>query len=390
LAVLTDSEGNAMEKAIVKKKLRGGYSTGACAAAAAKAALLALVSGGRAAGDSYIVKINLPDMSCVEFAATCLFCKDGVAACSVTKDGGDDPDATHGIEIVAQVEMVPGAKQEIEIAGGQGVGHVTRPGLQIPIGEPAINPVPRQMIREALVGLLTAENGCRVTISVPRGEEVALRTMNPRLGIVGGISILGTRGRVRPMSVRSLTDSLLVQLDVARGEGYDTVVCVPGGIGEKAMLALGFAKNRIVEMSNFIGIMLDGASERGLTRVLLAGHHSKLVKVAGGIFQTHSRIADGRREIYAAHAALAGGSQQLVARLMEASTAEECYTILQENGLSQEVLASIADAAARYACQRGEGLVVETLLLDYAGSVLGVSKGIIDAGGITAWREKYM
>ncbi len=380
-----------MDKVIQKKKLKGGYSTGACAAAAAKAALTVLVCGGQAtAGDSLTVKVSLPDMSSVDFAATCLFCKDGVAACSVIKDGGDDPDATHGIEIVAQVELMPGAVQQIEILGGQGVGHVTRPGLQIPIGEPAINPVPRQMICEALAGYLTAENGCRVTISVPRGEEVALRTMNPRLGIVGGISILGTRGRVRPMSVRSLTDSLLVQLDVARGESYDTVVCVPGGIGEKAMLALGFSKDRIVEMSNFIGIMLDGASERGLARILLAGHHSKLVKVAGGIFQTHSRIADARREIYAAHTALAGGSQQLVSRLMEASTAEECYTILHEAGLAQEVLARIAEAAARYARQRGEGLQVEVLLLDYAGQVLGMSKGILDAGGITAWREKYM
>ncbi len=218
------------------------------------------------------------------------------ATCAVQKDAGDDPDVTNGCFVHARVERR--AAHSIEIDGGDGVGRVTKPGLQIPAGQAAINPVPRRMIEEAVRGIIGKDAGAKVVISVPTGRALGERTFNPKLGIIGGISIIGTTGIVRPMSEDAFQTSLLCGLDIARGSGYDMVALVPGSLGERSLLGLtNVAKEQVVQISNFVGFMLKATCERGFKKVIVAGHPGKLAKLLRGDFHTHSAVSKPANDI---------------------------------------------------------------------------------------------
>ncbi len=324
------------------KKLRCGHTTGSCAAAAAKAAALMLATG--AAVDH--VSIRTPKGVCLRLEVEDAHIYAGSAGCAVRKDGGDDIDATDGALIYAQVSL--NGSGEISVDGGEGVGRVTRAGLDQPVGAAAINRVPRQMIvqsvREVLAGAFGQDTrrGADVTVSVPRGKEIAWQTYNPRLGIEGGISILGTTGIVEPMSEAALLDTIRTELNMLRAASDAPVLVTPGNYGEEfAKKALGLNLSRSVLCSNFLGDTLDYAAYLGFQGVLLVGHIGKLVKLAGGIFQTHSRVADARMEILAAHAAVAGASQELVRELMDAPTTDRALELLKQQGLAEPVVGTL-------------------------------------------------
>ncbi|MBI5309137.1 MAG: cobalamin biosynthesis protein CbiD, partial [Planctomycetes bacterium] len=218
------------------------------------------------------------------------------ATCAVQKDAGDDPDVTNGCFIHAKVERR--ATHTIEIDGGDGVGRVTKPGLQVPVGQAAINPVPRRMIEEAVRGIIGKDAGAKVIITVPTGRVLGEKTFNPKLGIVGGISIIGTTGIVRPMSEDAFQTSLLCGLNIARGSGYETVALVPVSLGERSLLGLiDVAKEQVVQISNFVGFMLKAACERGFKKIILAGHPGKLAKLLRGDFHTHSAVSKPANDI---------------------------------------------------------------------------------------------
>lgn len=272
--------------------MRFGYTTGSCATAAAKAAAMGLFIGNipdeveidTPAGVKLNLKIHDKQLSAES------------ATCAVQKDAGDDPDVTNRCFVHARVER--NATQSIEIDGGNGVGRVTKPGLQIPVGQAAINPVPRRMIEDAVRGIIGKDTGAKVIIMVPTGKALGEKTFNPKLGIVGGISIIGTTGIVRPMSEDAFQTSLLCGLDIARGCGYETVALVPGSLGERSLLGLAnVAKEQVVQISNFVGFMLKATCERGFKKIILAGHPGKLVKLLRGDFHTHSSVSRPANDI---------------------------------------------------------------------------------------------
>ena len=306
--------------------------------------------------------------------------EDGMAFCSVTKDGGDDIDATHGLPITAAATRQPG--EEITLRGGEGVGRVTKPGLDQPVGEWAINSVPRRMIYEAVDSVrkaLDEPGGLLVTISVPGGREAARKTFNPHLGVEGGISILGTSGIVEPMSVQALVDTMALELRQAAAGGARRLVLTPGNYG------LDFLKGGtlslpgqvpVVRCSNFVGEALDSARLEGFHEILLVGHIGKFVKLAGGIFNTHSRWADGRTEIFCAHAALCGADRETAQALMDSATTDRCLEILAGKQLRNPVLASLLSAIQRHLDRRaGEDLQTGAVLFSNQYGLLGMTRG---------------
>ncbi len=319
------------EYVLVKgKRLRCGYTTGTCAAIAARSAVWML--GHQMKKDKGT--ITLPQGKEVTLPLVDVKYTEKEAIAGVVKDGGDDPDVTTGLTVYAKVRWSdnPG----IQLLGGVGVGRVTKKGLQIPVGEPAINPVPRQMIKDAIKPLLLKDKGVEVEIFVPGGEEVAKKTFNPQLGIIGGISILGTTGIVSPMSEEAYRTSLALKVQQLRGNKETFGVLTPGNYGEKvATEQYGINSKYLIKTSNFIGYILEASAEAGLKRVLLIGHLGKLVKVSGGIFHTHSHIADARQEIMASYAARFGGSQELIEKIFDASTTDAIVELLDQEDLSQ-------------------------------------------------------
>ncbi|KUO69836.1 MAG: cobalt-precorrin-6A synthase [Desulfosporosinus sp. BRH_c37] len=280
---------------------REGYTTGSCAAGAAKMACLLL------RGDSLAeqVEIPLPNSARLTMPIHGGDTRYPEARASILKDGGDDADITHGLEIHAIVRYIS-PQGEVRIRGGRGVGTVTKKGLALSVGESAINPVPRKMIREAVREVFPKEE-LEIIIEVPAGAVTAKRTLNPRLGIIGGISILGTSGIVRPMSEEAFKTSILPELDQAVAYGHKTIVLTPGHYGYRvASERFRVPTEAVIQMSNFVGFLLEEAAYRGIEQVILLGHIGKLIKVSGGIFQTHNRVADARMEILLTHAALAG------------------------------------------------------------------------------------
>lgn len=362
------------------KKLRTGITTGASAAAAAKAAAIALFSG---LFPENVTVVN-PAGEKIEIPIDRYFDLPGGKGAVVIKDGGDDPDVTNGLEIIASVSHA--AKGCITLEGGAGVGIVTRPGLQVPLGSPAINPVPEQMIKTALAEVLPKEQGCTVSISVPGGEKAAERTLNPRMGILGGISILGTTGIVRPMSEEAFKDSLAPQLDLAMAAGFKTVVLTPGRMGWRNALNYGLPENAVVEMSNFVGFMLDACVDRGIKKVLLWGHHGKLIKVAAGIFHTHSRIADARGETMAALAACLGAGCETIRSIMSCSTTDAMTQILAEHNLSGVLELAARRASSRAAEYTGGRLVAGTALLSMDGKLVAADRQAYEIGSELGWR----
>lgn len=351
--------------------MRRGYTTGACAAAAAKGAALLLITGDRLAA----VEIELPAGFRHSFELTG-WQRNGQdsAACATVKDAGDDPDATHQAWIEAAVSWLdhPG----VEIDGGRGVGRVTKPGLPVAVGEAAINPVPRRMIREAVSAVLEehgAARGLRVVISVPDGERIALRTLNPRLGITGGISILGTRGVVTPFSTEAYKASVVQAISVAAASGNRQIVLTTGGSSEKYAMAMfaGLAEEVFIQMGEYVGFSLEHAKAYGIRKVTFVGMAGKFSKVAQGAMLIHSRNAPVDFAFLAAVAADAGAEASMVQEIASANTASQVVDMMTEAGNSV-----FFEQLCRHACQQSlkhlnGGMNVEMVLVTMKGRVLG-------------------
>lgn len=358
--------------------MRYGFTTGSCAAAAAKAAAYMLLSGRKK------TEITIETPKGIPYTAQILEISrsEREVSCAVEKDGGDDPDITSGALIFAKVaneENELSRHAQVIIDGGPGVGRVTKPGLDQPVGNAAINHVPREMIeREVLqvCQVMDYRGTLFVEISVPEGEKLAEKTFNPRLGIVGGISILGTSGIVEPMSTQAILDTICVELRQQRALGREEVVISPGNYG------LDFLKNtyhydldKSVKCSNFIGLTIDMAVEEGFKRLLLAGHIGKLIKVAGGIMNTHSREADCRMELLTAFAVKCGVNAENARKILECVTTEEAVRILQECGKRQEVMDYAMERILFYLDKRAQGkLAIECIMYANEFGALAKSK----------------
>ena len=315
------------------KRLRRGHTTGTCAAAASKAAAEAVLSGRPVDR----VTIATPKGITLELPVEDLSFDSTHARCAVRKDGGDDIDATHGTLVYSDVTLT---ESGVDIDGGKGVGRVTRRGLDQPPGNAAINRVPRAMIREALEDVASSFSyggGFSAVISVPDGEEIAGKTFNPRLGIVGGISILGTSGIVEPMSETALIDTVKTEMNLRAAEGNRVLLVVPGNYGKDFSDNIpGIDADFAVKCSNFVGEMLDHACELGVD-VVLVSNLGKMVKLAAGIMNTHSRNADARMEVLAANAAVAGASMETVLKIMECISTDDALEVLDADGLIPKV-----------------------------------------------------
>lgn len=354
--------------------LRCGYTTGTCAAAATRAAAELLLGG------TCVPAVVVHTPAGVEVIVDVEEAERGRswARCAVRKDAGDDPDVTDGVLVWACVREAdePG----ITVDGGVGVGRVTRAGLDQPLGAAAINSVPRAMIAEAARMACEEQGytgGLAVEISIPEGVELAERTFNPRLGIEGGISVLGTTGIVRPMSEEALLASIRLELRMAREEGIEHLLVVPGNYGHAfATGSLGLSERGLVTCSNFLGATIDEAALLGFGSMLVVGHLGKLVKVAGGVMNLHSRVADCRMEVLAAHAALAGASRETIVAIMDAATTDAVVEILDARGLLDAAMASLAHRMGERLAARAAGrLQVEAVVFTQARGVLGMTAG---------------
>ncbi len=340
-----------------------GITTGSAATAAAVAAALTVTENNISQVDIEtpfgMLKINIDHSRKIS--------SDSGSAC-VVKMPYNDPDVTTNLEICADVKITE--DNEIKIKGGKGIGRVTKPGLQIPVGEYAINPVPRQMIKINLQNALPKGKGAEVTIFVPNGEETAKRTMNSRLGIMGGISILGTTGIARPMSSKAYKESLACQIDVAAAEGYEDLIFVPGNIGERlAVKILDVPEDKVVQMSNFVGYMLDKAEEKGINKITLFGHAGKLIKIAAGIFNTKNSVADGRREIIAAYCGLLGMDQELIKTIFKSKTTEDMIDILDKENMTLPVFELIGKSI-KEKCHEKYNIDFDVIIVTMKGRIL--------------------
>ena len=369
-----------------RRMLRCGYTTGTCAALGAAGAARLLLTG--RAPES--VGLRTPKGIVVEVAPR--FCRataDG-AECAIVKDGGDDVDATTGLPVIAAVTLCPDAPRTVTIDGGAGVGRVTKPGLDQPVGAAAINHVPRQMITEALLREADAVGyggGFAVVISIDGGAEAARRTFNPHIGVDGGLSVLGTSGIVEPMSQQALLDTLQLEIHQAALKSK-RLILAPGNYGLD-YLASHLPELReipIVKISNFVGEALDMAAAEQFGELLLVGHVGKLVKLAGGIMNTHSKQADCRTELFCAHAAICGADAATCRALLDAATTDACLDILAEAGLKAPVMASLLDAVQAHLDRRAAGAFeVGAVLFSNQAGPLGQTK-TADAL-LKKWRE---
>lgn len=334
-----------------QKKLRFGYTTGSCAAGAARGAAELLL------GEDEIGEAELMTPKGILLHLELLDMKrdENAASCAVRKDAGDDPDTTNGILVYAKVEKFQirsDMEGRIVIDGGTGVGRVTKPGLSQKIGEAAINPVPRAMILQAVEEIADRyhyEGGLKVTISVPEGEKIARKTFNPRLGIVGGISILGTSGIVEPMSEKALIDSIRVEMSQHAAMGEQYMLVTPGNYGADYLrehMALPFEKN--IKCSNYVGETIDMAVDMGVKGILFISHIGKFVKVAAGIMNTHSHSADARMEVLCANAIRAGGDLACARSILQCNTTDEALRVLDENHILRETMKEITDRIQFY------------------------------------------
>lgn len=385
-----------------QKKLRCGYTTGTCAAAASMAAAAMLL------GEEAVEQVSVETPGGVRFLLSVEEIRraSGWVSCAVRKDGGDDPDVTHGMQICARVGVAPpepetpGGWYEYEnggltlkIKGGVGIGLVTKAGLSCEVGKHAINPVPRDMIFKHVERVCTGRDFAGtlwIVIFAPEGEARALDTFNSRLGIRGGISILGTTGIVEPMSEAALLATIRLDIRQQAAGGPGTLVLTPGNYGETFVRErLGLDLDRAVKCSNYIGASIDMAVEEGIREVLLVGHAGKLVKVAAGIMNTHSLVADGRMEILAAHGAACGAGPELVEQILESITVDQALEYMEQvPGLGQAVMDRVIrrmDGCLRR--RAGKAMKIEAVVFTNARGLLGRTKGAdgliekIKAGG---------
>ena len=364
-----------LEKYVSKgsKKLRCGFTTGTCAAAASAGAARMLLSG------KVIENITVitPSVNSVTVGLTDIKKENDYVSCAVQKDSGDDPDVTDKILVYSTVSY---EKSGITVDGGEGVGRVTKPGLDQPVGNAAINHVPREMIEKEVreVCALTDETAdLLVEISVPEGETLAAQTFNPRLGITGGISILGTSGIVEPMSSRALLETIRVELNQKRAMGYSIVAVSPGNYGLDYMKrTYGYDLDKSVKCSNFIGDTIDMAVENGFEAMLLTGHIGKLIKVAGGIMNTHSQEGDCRMELITSSALSAGADADTARQILSCVTTEEAVNVLKKAGLCEKTMELIMQKIMFYLNKRAAGkIAVACILYSNEHGGLGESAG---------------
>lgn len=365
--------------------LQMGYTTGSCAAAAAKAAAEMLLSG------EEIRQVRLLTPKGIELYLELeeIMRKKSEVSCAVRKYSGDDPDVTNGILVYATVQKVEKSKinsensvdlsEKINLDGGIGIGRVTKPGLEQKIGQAAINKVPRRMICEAV------EEVCRkyeytgnlqVRLSVPEGAEVAKKTFNPRLGIEGGISILGTTGIVEPMSEKALTDTIYLEMKMLKENGTDWCYVVPGNYGmdflrKKLQMDTAFS----VKCSNYVGETIEDAKLLGMKGILLIGHIGKFIKLAAGVMNTHSRQADCRMEVLGVHAAMNGADAAVVREIMDCINTTEAMEILRREKLIEPVMESVMKRIEFFLKNRaGEELEIGVILFSTEDGILGKSE----------------
>lgn len=343
-----------------------GITTGTVATACSLAAIDAILES----PDIVCVNVETPKKTLDILIDDCRRLSDNSACAVAHKNPYNDPDVTVNLAIVANVELIDFDGEKVIITGGEGVGVITKPGLQIPVGDYAINPVPRKMIRKNLEDKVPEGKSARVTISIPEGREIARKTMNPKLGIVDGISVLGTTGIARSMSSEAYKNSIVTQIDVATASNLKDLVFVPGNIGEKlALKRLDITKEQIIQTGNYVGFMFEEAKKRGIDKFTFFGHIGKLIKVAGGIFNTKHAVADGRREIMITHAAICGADKEILLRLYDSATTDDMLDILDEINLQIKVANSIA-AAIKLRCMQRFELELDVILVDMEGNYL--------------------
>ena len=338
--------------------MRNGFTTGSCAAAASKAAVYMLFTG----KEKKSITIDTPKG--ISYNAEILDIKlsEKEVSCAVKKDSGDDPDVTNGALIYSTVSFVENAgESKVIIEGGKGVGKVTKPGLDRPVGDAAINTVPRQMIEKEVLDvcdLFDIKESIKVVISVPEGEEIAKKTFNPKLGIEGGISIIGTSGIVEPMSTQAILDTIKIELKQRKELGFDYVAISPGNYGLDFMRdTYGYDLDKSVKCSNFIGLTVDMAVELGFKDVLFVGHIGKLIKVVGGIMNTHSKEADCRMEIITALGIKHNVPMEILEKVLDCVTTEEAGKLLKECGKCDEVFEDAAKRVCANLDKRAQGKI---------------------------------
>ncbi len=347
-----------------------GITTGATAAAAAKAAVTAIVK-------EPIERVVIPTPIGLRFELPIKSSKklsENSAEAVAVKDAGADIDATDKMEIVATVKLTDDEK--IVIRSGSGVGKVTKSGLQVPVGEGAINPIPKAMITEAIKEVLPAGKGAEIIISAPDGANIAKKTMNDKLGIKGGISILGTTGVVKPYSLEACRRSLVPQIDVALARGYKRILFVPGNIGERiAKQDFGVPEDAIVQTGDFVGYMLDKAVEKGVKEIILLGHSGKLVKLAANIFNTHHKVGDSRNEVIASYAGAVGTDTKTINDLLAANTTDQATEILKQAHIVEATYDRIAMRVNQRVTDRVENKIrISVVIVAMDGKVLGMDQ----------------
>ena len=352
-----------------------GFTSGSCAAAAAKAAVYMLLSGRRKTEITIETPKGIPYHAKVEHIKI----QETEVSCAVQKDGGDDPDVTTGAWIYAAVSICEENNNQIEIDGGIGVGRVTRPGLDQPVGNAAINTVPRQMIAKEVsevCHLFDFQGGIKVVISVPEGENLAAQTFNPRLGIKGGISILGTSGIVEPMSEKALIESIHVEMKQHFCQGENYILVTPGNYGADYLrehMSIPFENN--IKCSNYVGETIDMAIDMGVKGILFVAHIGKFVKVAAGIMNTHSHCADGRMEVLCASAIRAGGSLECAREILEAGTTDEALAVLDSYGILKETMAVVMEKIQFYLDHRSyEQILLGAVVFSNVYGLLGQTR----------------
>lgn len=365
------------------KKLREGYTTGTCAVAGAKAGVLALLNS----NTMEYIEVKLIKGEILNIPLKNIDIVDNQAIVTVVKDGGDDLDVTHGHDIIVKVSIIKNIqkKEDVIFSAGIGVGIITKPGLPIPPGEPAINPKPREMIINNLREFFKEDLEFHIEISVPEGEKLAKKTLNPHLGIIGGISILGTTGIVKPMSEEAFKTSLVPQLKTTKALGYEAVILTPGNIGMESAIKVGIPKDAIVITSNFIGYMLENALDIGFKNIILWGHIGKLVKIAGGNFYTHNRISDSRMEILATHLALVEAPYDLIKKVVKEVTTEGAWEVISANNfefIKKEIAENVSKRSEKYLFSQAK---VGTVLLKNREDILYINERSREIGAKAGW-----
>ena len=352
-------------------KYEYGFTTGSCAAAASGAAAYMLLTG-KTKTD---ITVETPSGRIFKAAILDIKRSENSVSCAVRKTAGDDPDITDGALIYSEVSI---RESGFSIDGGKGVGRVTRPGLDQPVGAAAINRVPREMIEKKVSEVCSFtgySGGLKIIISVPEGERLAEKTFNPKLGIAGGISILGTSGIVEPMSERAFIETIRLELRQKRAEGERRAVISPGNYGREFMKkSYGFDLDRSVKCGNFIGLTVDMAKEEGFGELLLVGHIGKLIKVAGGIMNTHSREADCRMEILASLGLLCGADGGTARSILRCALTDEAVEILDEAGIKQAVMNMAVERICGNLERRTEKMKIECMMFSNKFGELGKSR----------------